>query len=333
MARRPAVRGRPQAAAYDDADPVGGLATQTGDYAGSWDFADGKRKRRRWSGSGGRWWIWVGRAILWACLIVVLVNGIRAPFERFTSEPSTPSAPRQDAKVQFPSSAASAYALQFANVYLNYDQKNPAVRQQQLQFFLPDGAEAQFGWNGAGEMQLQSVQVAGVDAKDANNGVVTVLAQANGKWLQLAVPVYAKDGRLVVSGRPALLPAPARAQPPQPGGLDRDGGLEEELQQALIGFFKAYGSGDTVALSRFSDKSSISGLTGAVTFSRLTEVIAPTGPATERRVTATVVWQVPSATPKGAPGELEQTYELTVVKKDGTWYVRDIRGSTQPIGS
>jgi hypothetical protein len=263
----------------------------------------------------------------------VLVNGVRAPFERFTAEPAAPSTTRQDAKVQFPVSAASAYALQFANVYLNYDQKNPVVREQQLQYFLPDGADGQFGWNGAGDMRLQSVQVAGVDARDAHNGVVTLLAQANGKWLQLAVSVYADDGRLVVSGRPAMLPPPARAELPQANGQERDGQLESELQQALVGFFKAYGSGDTVALSRFSDKSSITGLTGAVTFSRLTEVIAPVGPAAERTVTATVVWQVPSAGPKGAPGELEQTYELTVVKKDGTWYVREIRGSTKPAGS
>jgi hypothetical protein len=260
---------------------------------------------------------------------------VRAPFELFTAEDSgrPTAAPKQDAKAQFPASTASAYALQFANVYLNYDQKDPATRQQQLQFFLPEGADGQLGWNGAGQMRLQSVQVAGVDARDANNGVVTLLAQANSKWLRLAVPVYAKDGKFVISGEPAILPPPARAQPPQPAGQERDTGLETELRQALTGFFKAYGSGDTVNLSRFSDNGSISGLGGAVTFGRLSDVNAPSGAADERKITTTVVWQVPSAQPKVAPGELEQTYELTVVKKDGTWYVRDIRGSTQPPGS
>src|SRR3954469_14113213 len=40
----------------------------------------GRGDRGGWGGSGGRWWIYVGRAILWACILVVLVNGIRAPF-------------------------------------------------------------------------------------------------------------------------------------------------------------------------------------------------------------------------------------------------------------
>jgi hypothetical protein len=337
MARRSAVRHGPGPAAYDDAAGAGAtLGTETGVHPPDpWDTAGTKRVRRRWSGAGGRWWIWLGRAILWACLIVVLVNGVRAPFERFTSDGSArpAAAPKQDAKARYPASTASAYALQFANVYLNYDQKNPAPRQQQLQFFLPDGADGQLGWNGAGAMRLQSVQVADVEVRDANSGVVTLLAQVNGKWLRLAVPVYAKDGKFVISGEPAILPPPARAQLPQPATQERDTSLETELRQALTGFFKAYGSGDTVNLSRFSDNGSIAGLGGVVTFGRLSDVNAPNGAADERKIITTVVWQVPSAQPRGAPGELEQTYELTVVKKDGTWYVRDIRGSTQPPGS
>ena len=337
MARRSAVRHGPETAAYDDAvDQGAAFGAQTGVHqpVDPWRTTKKGRIRGRWGGSGGRWWIWVGRAILWACLIVVLVNGVRAPFERFTAEPArSPSTPRQDAKARFPATTASAYALQFAGVYLSYDQKDPAARQQQLQYFLPDGADGQLGWNGTGEMRLQSVQVAGVDVRDANNAVVSVLFQANGKWLQLAVPLYAKDGRFVVSGTPAILPPPARADLPAAPTRERDAGLENELRQALTGFFKAYASGDTVALSRFSDRSSLAGLDGTVTFGRLKDVNAPNGAAESRTITATVVWQVPSAQSRGAPGELEQAYELTVVKKDGTWYVRDIRGSTQPAGS
>jgi hypothetical protein len=137
-----------------------------------------------------------------------------------------------------------------------------------------------------------------------------------------------------VSGEPALLPPPPRAQLPQrSANTDRDTGLENELQQTLVGFFKAYGSGDTVNLSRFSDDKSVTGLAGAVTFGQLKQVNAPHGAADQRDIAATVSWQLPSSRPNGAPGELEQTYQLTVVKKDGTWYVRDIRGSTQPTGS
>src|SRR5918999_951520 len=330
MARKSAVRHGPKAAAYPGVVHASG-GVETYDYSASQWEPEGRRGRRPWRGSGGRWRVWIGRFLLWACILVLLATGGRAGFERSTAEPSgAPQAPKQDAKAAFPVASASAYAVQFAGVYLNYDQKNPAAREQALRFFLPEGMDGQFGWNGTGEMQVQSVQAGGADVRDANNAVVTVLAQANGRWLQLAVPVYVKDGRFAVSGEPALLPPPPRAQVPQrPVSTDRDTGLENELQQTLVGFFKAYGSGDTVNLSRFSDDESATGLAGAVTLGQLREVNAPNGAADQRDITATVAWQIPSSQRGGAPGELQQTYQLTVVKKDGTWYVRDLRGSTK----
>ncbi|TDD82549.1 conjugal transfer protein, partial [Actinomadura rubrisoli] len=216
MARRSAVgRGRDTAVVEETAVPGRALGTS----ADPWETPDldrrrgrsGKRRTRaggRWGGSGGRWWVWVGRAILWALILVILVNGIRAPFERFTADDGTSSSEAKPGKsAQFPSSAAGAFALQFANVYLNYDQKNAPAREAQLRTFLPDNADPQFGWNSVGQLQVQSVQVAGVDARDASNATVTVLARSQDKWYRLAVPVYAdKAGALVISARPALLP-------------------------------------------------------------------------------------------------------------------------------
>jgi hypothetical protein len=323
----------------------GGVAAEPGDYgaADSWDADDdrsrggsGRRTGRggRWRGAGGRWWVWVGRVILWAFILVVLVNGIRAPFERYTAnDPADPVVTATDARARFPASAASAFALQFTGVYLNFEPRTASDRERQLRFFLPDGADGQFGWNGTGALRLQSVQVASVEARDANNAIVTLLARTADRWFQLAVPIYAKDGAMVVSGRPALLPPPPRATLPETAGRERDTALEAELQQPLEGFFRAYGSSDTVSLSRFADRDSITGLGGAVTFARLREVIAPSGGADQRDITVTVGWQVPSSDTKVPPGELEQTYELTVVRKDGAWYVRDIDGSTRPTGS
>jgi hypothetical protein len=286
----------------------------------------------RWGGSGGRWWVWLGRAVLWAVIIVILVNGIRAPFERFT-EPGTqaPSnGPSQERGTGFPTSAAGAFALQFANVYLNYDQQNATAREAQLRTFIPDSADGQFGWNGVGQLRVQSVQVAGVDARDANNAVVTVLARAQDRWLRLAVPVYASNGALVIPARPALLPPPAKATLPQQGLQERDAALEGELAPVLGPFFDAYASGDQASLSRFAERGSIAGLAGSVTLGEVRDVIVPRGDAGERTVTATVAWQVPGAT---GGAELEQTYELVMVKKGTTWYVRNIRGTTQPGAS
>jgi hypothetical protein len=172
-----------------------------------------------------------------------------------------------------------------------------------------------------------------VDAKDAHNGIVTVLARSQDKWFRLAVPVYAASGSsLVISGRPALLPPPGKAALPQRGVQDRDGALEAELQPILGTFFQAYARSDQAALSRFSDGTTIAGLADSVTFFQVREVVAPKGPAGERTVTATVAWQIPGAAGAPAGGELEQTYELVMIKKGTTWYVRDIRGSTEPSG-
>lgn len=342
MARRSAVQHGPETAAREGAglrDPwEASYGDGTGDALGA---VGGTRASRgaaaaggRWAGSGGRWWVWLGRAVLWALIIVIVVNGVRAPFERFTGGGSAgPSAPQADQRSRFPSTAASAYALEFAGVYLNYDQRTAADRQRQLQYFLPDGTDTQFGWNGVGQFQVQSTEVAGVDVRDANNAIVTVLARSRDRWLRLAVPVFAKDGALAVTGRPALLPPPARAALPAAPASERDAAVEAELQPVLEGFFKAYATDDRNALARFADQTTIVGLAGAVNFVQVREVIAPSTSNAQRTVYATVAWQVAPTDPKGAGGELEQSYELTVVKKEGTWYVRGIRGSTRPMGS
>lgn len=337
MARRSAAgRGRDTAVVEETAAPGRALASSADP---SWDLPerDGPRGRPRggrWGGSGGRWWVWVGRAVLWALIIVVLVNGVRAPFERFTADDSSggggAAAAKPPKSAAFPSSAAGAFALQFANVYLNYDQKTAPAREAQLRTFLPDGADAQFGWNGVGKMQVQSVQVAGVDARDDHNATVTLLARTADRWLRLAVPVYADtSGSLVVSARPALLPPPTKAQLPQ-GGVDvRDTALENELKPFLGTFFQEYATGNQEALSRFSDGTAIAGLANSVTFVQVKEVVAPKGPDGGRTVTATVVWQLA----EGGGGELEQAYRLAMVKKGTTWLVRDIRGTTEPNAS
>ncbi|MEW2359556.1 conjugal transfer protein [Spirillospora sp. NPDC029432] len=327
MARRSAVaHGRETAVEQERALPPADDRRANGAARG------GDRSRAgRWGGSGGRWWVWLGRAVLWAVIIVILVNGIRAPFERFTSDTASSGGATSPQKgAGFPASAGGAFALQFASVYLNYDQKSAAAREAQLRAFIPEGADGQFGWNGVGQSQVQSVQVAGVDARDANNAVVTVLARSADKWFRLAVPVYSSNGAFVISARPALLPPPAKATLPQQGVRERDSALETELAPVLTTFFQAYARNDQASLARFATGAPITGLADAVTFVQVREVNAPRGDAGDRTVTATVAWQIPGA---AAGGELEQTYELAMVKKDNAWYVKEIRGTTEPGAS
>ncbi|MEV5747647.1 conjugal transfer protein [Actinoallomurus sp. NPDC052308] len=287
--------------------------------------------RRGWGGSGGRWFIYVGRVVLWAFLIVVLVNGVRAPFDRFTADRSNPTTTSDTSKPKFPEAAASAYALSFAGVYLNYDQATAADRPKLLAPFLAGGLDPQLGWDGTGKSVLQSAYVASVRATDAEHGVVTLLTRANGRLFQLAVPVYAKDGAMAITGRPAMLPPPATASVPAVA-QDRDSALESEIQQPLNDFFKAYAASDAGSLQRYSDPP-VTGLGASVTFGQIKEIIAPRGDAASRTVTTTVVWQIPAGQPKTSGGTLEQTYQLTMVKKGGYWFVRDIQASTLPAGS
>jgi hypothetical protein len=49
-------------------------------------------------------------------------------------------------------------------------------------------------------------------------------------------------------------------------------------------------------------------------------------------VNATVIWRVSPAQNRATGGTLTQTYQLTMVKKDGNWNVKDIQGSTLPAG-
>ena len=107
----------------------------------------------------------------------------------------------------FPVTLADAYAMQFGQVYLNYNPGDATQRAAQLGAFLPSGSDPQLGWDGRGTAQLQSEVVAATDVQDAHHAVVTLLARVSGQLMQLGVPVYASSDGLVVSGAPAWLPA------------------------------------------------------------------------------------------------------------------------------
>src|SRR5215472_7459438 len=73
-----------------------------------------------WRGSGGRWLIWIGRAVAWAVILVIGYRGILAIVDGRTSHASAkPPAPAASvASAQFPVTMAEAYAMQFGDVYL-----------------------------------------------------------------------------------------------------------------------------------------------------------------------------------------------------------------------
>jgi Conjugative transposon protein TcpC len=330
MARRATLdRGMPRAG-VDRADGEALLAGQARPQAR-------RSTARPWRGGGGRWVVWVLRGVAWIVLLLIGYRGVAAiisgtPVTAPASQPpATPSS-------GFPATLAEAYALQFGNVYLNFSPATADRRSALLAPFLAAGADAQLGWNGAGTQRLQSEQVAAIQVRGAHSAVVTLLALVNDKAIELGVPIYAAGGGMVVSGEPALLPAPARATVPQTATGNSDQAALTALQGQLPAFFQAYASGDPATLSRFLvSGAQVTGLGGLVTLGSIQNVTVPFG-GTTRAITVVVLWHVSSSADTGksavstAPASVEMTYRMTVVRQGTSWYVQSIGAAPQSPG-
>jgi hypothetical protein len=324
MVRRASVDDGAESTVYDDGSPaVPERGAQTA--------------KAPWSGAGGRWAVWPLRVVLWAAIIIIGYRGVTAivldetpPTSKSTGDPAASSSP------QFPVSLAEAYALQFGQIYLNVSPAGAAQRARQLAAFIPanvSNMEPEFGWNGAGTLRLGSEQVAGIDVRSAQDAVVTLLASVNGQLIELGVPIYSSGSGIVVSGEPAWLPAPSAVQPPNTQEPSSDPVAQSELSSQLPAFFQAYASGNQATLNGFlAPGVSVTGLNGAVRYGSIASISVPQG-GTTRDITVTVNWLFPGTGVQGT-GQLSATYSMSVVdQQSGKWYVKDIRASTQPMGS
>src|SRR5580704_4131920 len=189
-----------------------------------------------WRGAGGRWLVWVARAIAWAVILLIGYRGVVAIIDGRSSAPAA-SPPSAAAGTQFPVTLAEAYALQFGDVYLNFSPDSADQRSRELARFLPAGTDPQLGWNGAGTQRALGEQVAGVSVTGSHSAVVTLLARlSGGRLIELGVPIYAARGGMVVSGDPALLPGPAKVAPPA-ASQTQDQPTEAALTSQLPAFF------------------------------------------------------------------------------------------------
>jgi hypothetical protein len=220
-----------------DAAPAG--AGASGGEADPFDLDE--LPGRAWPGGGGRWRLWPLRLALWAALLIIAYRGVTAIVVNPTG--ALPAAGTSSAGAttgQFPVALAEAYASEFGQVYLNFSPATQAQREQELAAFVPASVAAanpDLGWNGAGQLSLQSEQVVGIAVQDRQHAVVTLLATVNGQLMELGVPVIASAGGVVVAGEPAWLPAPQQVSPPpQPGG-GSDPVVQAELVKELPAFF------------------------------------------------------------------------------------------------
>ena len=136
-----------------------------------------------------------------------------------------------------------------------------------------------------------------------------------------------------VPGDLAWLPAPPQISPPATVNPGSDPVARSELMNELPAFSQAYAAGDNTALSRFDRWGvSLTGLGGAASSGSITSLQVPPGRAT-RRLTVTVIWQVPG---QGAAGitKLEMAYRMSVVDlQSGKWYVNEISAVTEAVGA
>jgi hypothetical protein len=193
-------------------------------------------------------------------------------------------------------------------------------------------ADPDLGWNGVGQLRLQSEQVAGIAVQDPQRAVVTLLATVNGQLMELGVPVIASGAGVVVAGEPAWLPAPPQISPPMQASQGSDPVALNQLMNELPAFFQAYASGDSAALSRFEVRGvSLTGLGGTVAFDSIAGLQVPPGGAT-RQITVTVIWQLPGQVSVGVT-KLEMAYRVSVVDlQSGKWYVNEISAATEAVG-
>lgn len=324
---------RPRARALRQVDPLSAAALA----AEPVDSVSVSGSGGGWSGAGGRWLLWPLRAVLWAALLIVAFRGVTAiVFNQDSASPATGAGSASTTVTQFPVTLAEAYAAEFGHVYLNFNPQAQGQREQQLATFVPASVAAanpDLGWNGVGQMSLQSEQVAGIAVQDPQHAVVTLLALVNGQLIELGVPIAASGGAVVVSGEPAWLPAPAQISLPPAAAGRSDPAAQSQLNNELPAFFQAYANGDSAVLKGFlAPGVSLTGLGGTVTFDSISALHVPPG-GTTRQITVSVIWQlVGQGMASGA--KLQVTYGMSVVQQSSVkWYVKEISAAIEAVGA
>ena len=329
-------RPRPRAL-YDEMDPLGAGMLADGTLATDPGIGSS------WQGAGGRWLLWPLRVVLWAGLLIIAFRGITAiVFNTAAAPAGGGTGPQSAAGQQFPVALAEAYATEFGRVYLSFSPQNQGQREQALAAFVPASvlaANPNLGWNGTGQLNLQAIQVAGINVQDPRHAVVTLLALVSGQLIELGVPVAASGSGVAVSGEPAWLSAPPQISAPAAAPRGSDPVAQSQLNNELPAFFQAYANGDSATLNKFAVRGvSLTGLGGTVTFGSISALHVPAGGAT-RQITVTVIWQLPeqpgsASGNQGMTSKLEVAYGMSVVDlQSGKWYVKEIGASTEAVGA
>lgn len=300
---------------------------------------EAKEKDHKVAFAGGRSKLLFLRWLVFAGLGLIVLAGMRAVF--------LPTNGPDEADIQamvaselshggFPADSGAAFALMCADAFLSYDQVNRDARGDEMEK-CTTSSDSFVGWNGRGDQGVVAgpFMAAPPEVRDKNNAFFTVAAKVvNGGWIYLSIPVYADaNGKFAMAGVPALVPPPALASPPGGAGISKnDNEAQEALELMLPGFFAAWGASDANSLDRYvtrdANPNTLIGLGGSVELLKVDAVRVPEAEgASTRTAEVDVVWSVEDG------GEWEQSYRVTVVSADGSWYVKSVDGATSLAGT
>jgi conjugative transposon protein TcpC len=255
-----------------------------------------------------------GRILLWGAVALVWVRGALTFFPGASSAPKPAEA--QSSKQSFPEDPAKAVAVRFAQEYLTYGKDTTDIRNARLTPFLPGAADPSAGWDGRGVQEADNTVPVGLSVTSPRTAVATVAARTGARWLYLAVPLAVQSDRIVVSDLPAFVPGPWPSAAVDAAPISGDPSQTGDIRPALESFFRAYAGGSQGDLSYFAAPGrSLTGLAGSMDFGGLVELRTGEGTSTVPAV-ARVRW-LDKATGAG----LTQTYRMTLVARDGRWYV------------
>lgn len=251
-----------------------------------------KRKRSmrmgvRYGGDRGKWlaaWAVLGSLALCGPIAIAIAA-------------SKPSASEVDERVlqtsqqmgkDFPQGQAAMWAGQVVRIWGTWDETAPDSRKVAMSPFLSAGMDAQGGWNGKGKQEVSFVSVNPVpNVTDANHASVDATYQIqDGIWRCIRIPVYAfqpsdftakSQWAFALASNPTPVACTPRTGAPNLsntdaaslnyGGKQADSQLGQELSASFFpGFFAAYASSETAALTQYTASGvTVTGLGGAMT--------------------------------------------------------------------
>jgi hypothetical protein len=279
------------------------------------------RPRMRLGGSSSEAWLRNAlRGLLVASLGMLLLLGVRDVIRPFVA--GAPVRPAPATTAGYPREAAEAFAGRFALAYLSFDSAHPDTRRLALQAYLAPGSDPELGWDGQGRQTAVAALPSGIAVLDGGQALIQVAVQVDGgRWVYLAVQVFADGDRLAVVGMPALLPPPGLADAQSSAAMaDQDPKLSGQLRPYLAAFLRAYAQSNQTELAYYSAPGiQLAGLGGQVAFASLVSLSVEQSSGSSRTAVVGVRWH-----DQASGAGLTQRYRLRLVEAGGKWLVGDV---------